>query len=63
MAGDLDDAVTSSIAATGASLAEVALAVEWLRGDSGLEDEAGHEPHGPAQAVYDILQAEVVDEA
>lgn len=62
MVGDLDDVVISSIAATGASLAEVALAVEWLRGDRGLEDEAGHEPHGLTQAVYDILRAEEIDE-
>ena len=62
MVGDLDDVVIGSIAATGASLAEVALAVEWLRGDRGLEDEAGHEPHGVTRAVYDILRAEEIDD-
>jgi cold shock CspA family protein/ribosome-associated translation inhibitor RaiA len=62
MVGDLDDVVIGSIAATGASLAEVALAVEWLRGDRGLEDETGHEPHGVTRAVYDILRAEEIDD-
>jgi hypothetical protein len=40
----------------------VALAVEWLRGDRGLEDETGHEPHGVTRAVYDILRAEEIDD-
>jgi hypothetical protein len=58
MVGDVDDAVVSSIMRTGASAAEVLQAVQWFRGGGGLEDEAGHEPHGAVKAVYDILQTE-----
>jgi hypothetical protein len=58
MVGDVDDAVVSSIMRTEASAAEVLQAVQWFRGGGGLEDEAGHEPHGAARAVYEILQAE-----
>jgi hypothetical protein len=58
MVGDVDDAVVSSILRTGASAAEVLQAVQWFRGGGGLEDEAGHEPHGAVRAVYEILQAE-----
>ncbi len=60
--GDVDDAVVSSIMRTGASAAEVLQAVQWFRGGGGLEDEAGHEPHGAVKAVYDILQAEEPEE-
>lgn len=62
MVGDVDDAVVSSIERTGASAAEVLQAVQWLRGGGGLEDEAGHEPHGAVKAVYEILQAEEPEE-
>jgi hypothetical protein len=62
MVGDVDDAVVSSIERTGASAAEVLQAVQWLRGAGGLEDEAGHEPHGAVKAVYEILQAEEPEE-
>ena len=58
MVGDVDAAVVSSIMRTGASTAEVLQAVQWFRGGGGLEDEAGHEPHGVVRAVYEILQAE-----
>lgn len=63
MVGDVDDAVVSSIMRTGASAADVLQAVQLLRGGGGLEDEAGHEPHGAAKAVYEILQAEEPEEA
>ena len=56
--GDVDDAVISSIERTEASAAQVLQAVQWFRGGGGLEDEAGHEPHGAVRAVYEILQAE-----
>ncbi len=62
MVGDVDDAVVSSIERTCASAAEVLQAVQWLRGGGGLEDEAGHEPHGTVKAVYEILQAEEPEE-
>jgi hypothetical protein len=62
MVRDVDDAVVSSIERTGASAAEVLQAVQWLRGGGGLEDEAGHEPHGAVKAVYEILQAEEPEE-
>ena len=62
MVGDVDDAVVSSIERTGASAAEVLQAVQWFRGGGGLEDEAGHEPHGAVKAVYEILQAEEPEE-
>jgi hypothetical protein len=62
MVGDVDDAVVSSIERTGASAAEVLQAVQRLRGGGGLEDEAGHEPHGAVKAVYEILQAEEPEE-
>jgi len=62
MVGDVDDAVVSSIIQTGASPAEVLQAVQWFRGGGGLEDEAGHEPHGAVKTVYDILQAEEPEE-
>ena len=62
MVGDVDDAVVSSIERTGASAAEVLQAVQLLRGGGGLEDEAGHEPHGAVKAVYEILQAEEPEE-
>lgn len=62
MLGDVDDAVVSSIMRTGATAAEVLQAVQWFRGAGGLEDEAGHVPHGTVRAVYDILQAEEPDE-
>jgi hypothetical protein len=58
MIGDVDDAVVSDIMDTGASAAEVLEAVQLLRGAGGLENEAGHEPHGAVKAVYEILQAE-----
>jgi hypothetical protein len=58
MIGDVNDIVVSSIMQTAASAAEVLQAAQWLRGGGGLEDEAGHEPHGMVKAVYDILQAE-----
>ncbi len=62
MVGDIDDAIISSIMRTGASAAEVLQAVQWFRGGGGLEDEAGHEPHGAVKAVYEILQAEEPEE-
>jgi hypothetical protein len=58
MVGDVDDTVISSILGTEASAVEVLQAVQWFRGAGGLEDEAGHEPHGAVRAVYEILQAE-----
>ena len=58
MIGDVDDTVMSAIMATHASAAQVLQAVQWFRGGGGLEDEAGHEPHGAVRAVYEILQAE-----
>jgi len=58
MVGDVTDAVVSSIEQTGATAAEVLQAVQWFRGGGGLEEEAGHEPHGAVRAVYEILQAE-----
>lgn len=56
--GDVNAAVVSGILRTEASAAEVLQAVQWFRGGGGLEDEAGHEPHGAVRAVYEILQAE-----
>ena len=58
MGGDADDAVVSSIERTEASAAEVLQAVQWFRGAGGLEDEAGHEPHGVVRAVCEIPQVE-----
>jgi hypothetical protein len=58
MVGDVDDSVVSNIIRTGASAAEVLQAVQLIRGGGGLEDEAGHEPHGVAKAVYEILETE-----
>jgi len=58
MIGDVDDAVVTSIMRTEASAAEVLQAVQWFRGAGGLENEAGHEPHGAVRAIYEILQAE-----
>lgn len=55
--GDVDDSVVSRIIRTDATAAEVLLAVSWLRG-AGLDEEGGHEPHGAARTVYDILVAE-----
>ena len=60
--GDVDDVVVNSIMQTGASAAEVLQAVQWFRGGGGLEEEAGHEPHGAVNAVYEILQAEEPEE-
>jgi hypothetical protein len=60
--GEADAAVVTSILRTEASPAEVLLAAEWVRGDSGLEDEAGHVPHGAVRAVYEILSAEEPEE-
>lgn len=60
--GDADDAVVSSVERTGASVAQVLEAVQWLRGGGGLEDEAGHEPHAAVRAVYDILEAAEAEE-
>jgi len=62
MIGDIDDAVVTSILRTSATPAEVLQAAEWFRGDRGLEDEGGHEPHGAVRAVYEILAAEEPDE-
>jgi hypothetical protein len=62
MIGDIDDAVVTSILRTVATAAEVLQAAEWFRGDRGLEDEGGHEPHGAVRAVYEILAAEEPDE-
>ncbi len=58
LVGDVDDAVVSSIMATGATAAQVLQAVQWFRDGGELEEEAGHEPHGAVKAVYEILQAE-----
>lgn len=63
LVGDVDDAVVSSILATGASAAQVLQAVQWFRDGGELEDEAGHEPHGAVKAVYEILQAEEPQES
>jgi hypothetical protein len=57
MVGDVDDTVVNSIERTEASPAEVLQAVQWFRGGGGLEDEAGHEPHGVVREIYEILQA------
>ena len=62
MVGDVDDAVISGILRTGASTAEVLQAVEWFRGGAGLDEEAGHEPHGLVRAVYEIIEAGETDE-
>jgi hypothetical protein len=60
--GDVEDLVIARIVLTEASLAEVSQAAQWFRG-GGLEDEAGHEPHGTVRAVYEILMAnEPLDE-
>lgn len=62
MVGDVDDAVISGIERTGATAAEVLQAVQWFRGAGGLEEEAGHVPHGRVRAVCEILQAEEPEE-
>ena len=56
--GDYDDAVVSLIMETRASAADVLRAVQWFRGSTPLEDEAGQEPHGAVRAVYEILKEE-----
>ena len=58
MVGDVDDAVVTDILNTEASTAEALQAAQWLRVGGGLEDEAGHEPHGAVRAVYEILLAQ-----
>ena len=55
--GDVDDQVIASIVRTEASAANVMQAAHWFRGGGGLEDEAGHEPHGQVREVYQILLA------
>ena len=60
--GDVDDAVVTDILNTEASAAEVLQAAQWFRGGGGLEDEAGHEPHGAVRAVYEILLAQAPPE-
>ena len=60
--GDVDDVVVASIAGTGASAAEVLQAVQWFRGAGGLENEAGHEPHGAVREVYEILLAQEMEQ-
>jgi hypothetical protein len=60
--GDVDDLVISQIMATGATAAQVLTAVQLIRGGGGLEEEAGHEPHGAMRAVFEILQAEEPEE-
>jgi len=62
MIGDVEDSVVTSILRIAATPAEVLQAAEWFRGDRGLEDEAGHEPHGAVRAVYEILSAEEPEE-
>lgn len=62
MVGDVDDLVVSQIMATGATAAQVLTAVQLIRGGGGLEDEAGHEPHGVVRAVFEILEAEEPEE-
>ncbi len=56
--GEYDDTVVSLILETRASPADVLQAVQWFRGSTPLEDEAGHEPHGAVRAVYEILKEE-----
>lgn len=58
MVGDVDDEVIACILRTEATAAEVQEAALWFRGGGGLDEEAGHEPHGAVKAVYEILQAE-----
>jgi hypothetical protein len=55
MVGDVEDALATDILNTEAFAPEVLQAAQWLRGGVGLEDEAGHEPHGAVRAVYEIL--------
>ncbi len=62
MVGDVDDLVVSRIMATGATAAQVLTAVQLIRGGGGLEDEAGHEPHGAVRIVFEVLQAEEPEE-
>ena len=62
MIGDVDDAVIYNIERIGATAAEVLQALQWFRGAGGLEDEAGHVPHGRVKAVFEILQAEEPEE-
>lgn len=62
MVGDVDDDLIARIMATEATAAEVLQAVQWMRGGGGLEDEAGHAPHGAVRAVYELLQAEEPEE-
>ncbi len=63
LVGDVGDDAVSSIMRTGATHAEVLQAVQWSCGGGGLEDEPGHEPHGAVKAIYEILQAEELEES
>jgi len=56
--GDLDDEAVLSILATGATVAEVLEAVQWLKADDSLGEETGHTRSGAAGAVYAILLQE-----
>jgi hypothetical protein len=53
--GDLDDATSARILATGASEAEIVEARQWLTADDQLGTELEHGRRGVVGEVYEIL--------
>ena len=53
--GDIGDAKTAAILATGATLQEFEEAAAWLSGESEIMADTGHELVGVAENVYEIL--------
>ncbi len=60
--GPTDDEQVMVILATGATVAEVMEAFEWLSGDDRLGTELEHTRRGRAGAVYEILARDIEEE-
>jgi hypothetical protein len=60
--GSIDDEQLMSIAATGATAAEVMEAFEWLSGDDRLGTDLERTRRGRVGAVYEILARDIEEE-
>ncbi len=60
--GPTDDEQVMAILETGATVAEVMEAFEWLSGDDRLGTELEHTRRGRAGAVYEILARDIEEE-
>ena len=62
LAGDLDDATVAAVLATKATYVEIEEAVRWAAGDAEQLGKSGRQLSPAAEAVYDILTADLTFE-